>query len=529
MTRKRLLESAAALLSILAFEAILYRKVIRLWWMYDDPFQLRLVRDVALGSLLSTKDFYGGASVFTPLLIVSLKADSLLFGTAAPFFYAHQLASFATALLLEYCLLRLWCSPLPSLSAVVATMTGAPLLQIVPLLMCRHYIEGALFAMAAAIAYVAAVRGRGWPAALLSAIAYFLAACAKEIFLPLPLLLAAIPEGERRDRARFLGGHFVAAAVYGLWRLLAVGFDVGAYGVLGTPDERRRLLLALPWQIIRQLAGSGSPAGWAAVICVGACAAALFIRRPAARWPIVAAFVLSIVVLLPLAAAVERRYAFTLWLCAAAAIAFLPAVVPRFGAALAVAVGLLSLLAFRVDWPVAYRDLLRMSDEARVLAALRPEDILRNPIAPPTTMLELAHLTGTEAHAYYDELHLCDPAMRIGRIFEYDAARREVLETSRAGLDRACASIVEKPMSVEIRFDSERALYWNLGPYREGRWTFVIAEGIVAYDVTAQGGFRRPGWDRFRLRARYIAPEGWRTYSPLIPVDSRNPLEVYRR
>src|SRR5438270_3129174 len=175
--------------------------------MYDDTFQLRLVRDVGLGSLLSSKDFYGGASVFTPLLIVSLKADYLLFGTAAHFFYAHQLASFAIALLLEYCLLRLWCSPLPSLSAVVVTMTGAPLLQIVPLLMCRHYIEGALFAMAATIAFVVGIRGRqallpapgprtGKSACppLISALAYFAAACAKEVFLPLPLLLAVIPE-----------------------------------------------------------------------------------------------------------------------------------------------------------------------------------------------------------------------------------------------------------------------------------------------------------------------------------------------
>src|SRR5256885_14947860 len=77
MTRKRFLESAAALLLISTFEAILYRKVIRLWWMYDDPFQLRLVRDIALGSLLSTKDFYGGASVLTPPLIRSPPGGSL--------------------------------------------------------------------------------------------------------------------------------------------------------------------------------------------------------------------------------------------------------------------------------------------------------------------------------------------------------------------------------------------------------------------------------------------------------------------
>lgn len=524
VTRRRLAD-AAALLLIPIVEAVLFRKVLRLWWMYDDPFQLGMVRDKALASLLMTKDFYGGASVFTPLLILSLKTDFLLFGTRAQLFYAHQLASFAAAMLLAYCLLRLWCAPLPSLAAVVVTMTGAPLLQIVPLLMCRHYIEGALFAFAATIAYVLAMRGRRWLAAV-SAIAYFAAACAKEIFLPLPLLLFVIPEGKPRDRVRVLIGHGIGAVVYAVWRVRAVGFDVGSYGVLGTPDERRQFLLALPVQIVRQIAGSGGAAGWAAAVAVAACAVVVFVRLPRARWPIAVAFVLSIAPLVPLAAAIERRYAFTLWLCAAAAVAFLPGAMSRAGAVVVAAV---CLLGFRVDWPEAYRNFLRMSDEARVLAALRVDDIVRNPIAPPTTMLELARLTGTEAHAYYDELHLCDPATHVGRIFEYDPARREVLETTRAALDRACASIVEKPISVEIRFDREHALYWKLGPYPTGRWTFVIADGIVAYDVTPQGGFRRPGWDRFNLRARYISPEGWRTYSPPVPVDSRNPLTVYRR
>ena len=62
-----------------------------------------------------------------------------------------------------------------------------------------------------------------------------------------------------------------------------------------------------------------------------------------------------------------------------------------------------------------------------------------------------------------------------------------------------------------------------------GKWAFVIANGIVAYDVTPRGGFRRPGWDKFHLRARYIAPEGWRTYSPPVFVDSRVPLTLFRR
>jgi hypothetical protein len=515
------IKSAAPLLLVPALVVVLFRKVLRLWWMYDDPFQLRMLRDTALASLLTTKDFYGGSSVFTPLLIVSLKLDHALFGMNAPAFYAHQLVSLSIALLLEYCLLRLWCAPLPSLAAVVVTMTGAPLLQIVPLLMCRHYIEGALFAFAATIVWVVAMRGRGWPS--ISAAAYFVAVCAKEVFLPLPLLLVVIPEGTMKERLRGLRGHVIAAAIYAVWRIKAVGLDLGSYGVLGEPGERWQLKVVLPWKIVRELAGSASAAGWAAVIAVAACAVVAFVRLPRARWPIAVAFVLSFLPLLPLAAAIERRYAFTLWICAAVAVAFLPR------AWLALAVAAVSLLAFRVDWPIAYRDLLRMSDETRVLSMLRRDDVLRNPITPPTTMLELGHLTGTEAHAYYDELQLCAPGRHIGRIFEYDAARREIQETTRAGLDRVCASIVEKPISVEIRFDREHALYWQLGPYARGQWAFVIAEGLVAYDVTPRGGFRRPGWDRFGMRVRYIAPEGWRTYSPMVPVDSRNPLFVYRR
>ena len=512
---------AAAPFLIAAFVFVAFRKVLRLWWMYDDPFQLRMLRDVALRSLLMGKDFYSGAPLFTPLLILSLKLDSVLFGTNATGFYAHQLISLAAALVAEYFMLRLWCSRANSLAAVLVTAMGAPLLSTVPLLMCRHYIEGALFAFAAVITFVLTMRGRRL--AVLSALAYFLAACAKEIFLPLAVLLLAFPEGTFRARLRVLTGHAIAAIAYAVWRLSAVGFDVGSYGVLGTPGERWKQLAELPWSLVRQLAGSGHAAGWIAVAAVMACAIFVFVRRPAARAVIVSAFVLSVLPLLPLATAIERRYAFALSICAACAVAFLPRAWPAF------VVAALALLAFRVDWAPAYRDLLHMSDETRVMSMLRRDDILLGPITPPTTMLELAHLTGTEAHAYYDELQLCEPGRRFGRIFEFDPARREIVETNRAAIDRVCTSIVQKPISVEIRFDREKALYWTLGPYTAGRWSFVIAEGLVAYDVTREGGFRRPGWDQFQMRVRYIAPEGWRTYSPLVPVDSRIPLTVYRR
>ena len=85
------IKTAAPLVVVPAVVIVLFRKVLRLWWMYDDPFQLRMLRDASFASLLATKEFYGGSSVFTPLLIASLKLDYALFGMNAAGFYAHQL------------------------------------------------------------------------------------------------------------------------------------------------------------------------------------------------------------------------------------------------------------------------------------------------------------------------------------------------------------------------------------------------------------------------------------------------------
>jgi len=172
---------------------------------------------------------------------------------------------------------------------------------------------------------------------------------------------------------------------------------------------------------------------------------------------------------------------------------------------------------------------MRMSDEARVLSLLGPNDIVYKPLTSPTTVLELKKLTGTPAIAVYDELPFCEGARPLGRVFEYDTPRREMREVPRAPIDRACAAIVTRPMRVEIRFDPTHAWYWHVGPYNSGRWTFIFADAVVAYDVPDHGGFRWPGWDNFTLRVRYISPAGWRTYSPPIRVDGTKPVVAFSR
>lgn len=58
---------------------------------------------------------------------------------------------------------------------------------------------------------------------------------------------------------------------------------------------------------------------------------------------------------------------------------------------------------------------------------------------------------------------------------------------------------------------------------------FIVAPGIVGYTVQPEGIFRRADYQKFNLRVRYISPEGWRTYSPLLAVDTARGAVVFNR
>src|SRR6266571_3684595 len=65
----------AACLALAASVALLYRKALRLWWTYDDPFHLHLCSTFSSGAMLFDRSFWSHLpnKVFTPLLFLSLK------------------------------------------------------------------------------------------------------------------------------------------------------------------------------------------------------------------------------------------------------------------------------------------------------------------------------------------------------------------------------------------------------------------------------------------------------------------------
>jgi hypothetical protein len=51
----------------------------------------------------------------------------------------------------------------------------------------------------------------------------------------------------------------------------------------------------------------------------------------------------------------------------------------------------------------------------------------------------------------------------------------------------------------------------------------------VAVAINAVWRVKSVGFDLGSYDATYISRRGWRMYSPLVPVDCRNPLMIYRR
>jgi hypothetical protein len=520
---------AILVVALAAAAFLLFRKILRLWWMYDDAFLIRILQAVSLQTMLHDRAFYSqlGRPIFNPLLMVSWKLDLQQFGLNTKALYLHQLIAFALLAMFLYLLFRLWSSPIASAAAAVVFTISGPTLVVVPQLMLRHYVEGALFATVAVILFVMALRRSSWSLALVSALLYFCASAAKEVYAPLILILIAIPEGSIKQRLRFAIPHAVAALAIAVWRVLVIGRSVAPFGFLPPPGKRAVAILTIPVRAIRQFAGTGTAPGWMLLALVIVCAVIVAIRIRGARLVAACGLIAVVAPLLPVAGEMQPRWAFAPWLIATASIAFLPIALPRTGNVLSIVAVLLALLAYRAEWPAAYRLFLRMSDEARVLAKLTSQDVLRNPATPPAAVAEIGRLTGSHARAFYDDLPLCNSGQNF-RIFEYDSAKREVVQTARSTILQSCRSIRLMPLTLRLHYEPDGAFYWNAGPYRDGTYAFIVGEGI-AYDVPPQAGFRGKGLQRFDFRVRYSSPAGWKTYSPVLAADARKGTIIFQQ
>lgn len=534
--RRRLVRLAAATWPALLLAALtwaLYGGVTRLWWLDDDFFNLRFVR------AFSPRDYCLDPAVWqslpfrmlTPLLFVSYDADLNAFGAEPRAFYLHQLAALALAAVALYALLRAWLERPWALFAAVAFLAGAPLATLATSIMARHYLECLALVFLAGAAWVRSLRvsnaAASWWWSVLSLLLWFAASLAKEIAVPLVLLLPLLPESTLAKRLRLLLPHGMALVVYVAYRRFLMGTLVGGYGWVIEREDRPRLLATLPWRIGRELLGASSVAAWIAIAALLA-GIALGLRTRRGALLLVAAALLALLPLVPVAAEVKPRYAALPWAVLVVAFAAFASRLRR-GVWLAALAALALLVANRVTWQREMARAERASVENQALLRLGTGEMLRQPATLPASLDEAQRYgrerLGLPAQGgwFFDDLYLCLHAPAVRRLWQYDAAsRRLVDETLRLDALRRdpCARQQHAAAPLEAWFRAgDGVLHWRLGPYEEGRWTFVLRDGASAFPVPRRGGFRLQSRAALPLYVRYDAPAGWTTYSPLLRVD----------
>lgn len=526
MTARRL--DAAFAIALVVLIVVLYRKVTRLWWTYDDAYNLHLVIENRL-RLFFTDGALWPQKLFTPMEPVSFRAQLSAFGLATERWFAAQIALFTLSALAVYAAARAWFAPAEAFVSTTFYVVAVPIVSLVPQLSATHYFIAIALASVAVILHMRGHR-------LLSALFYLVAMLAKETVIPLAVVLFFLERGDWRQRARHVAPHIVALAIYMAWRRAVIGTIAGGYGWAISRGEWPSLLASLPKKMIVAMAGAGLGSGIALVVLL-VIGALLALRNRHAIALFVVAMIVAVGPILPVSKEMHHRY--VLMPLIVLSFAFVAGIRThkRLGVLMLIA-PLLALVVNRQEWSPEYARIKRMSDEGRTFWDMPPNTLLRDPIMPPAAMGELEWLKTQYAHRpagaawFFDDIYLCANDVAGKRVWQFVPQRRGVEEVTRSIPDakRAfCASVRDAPLSADFHYRND-ALFWTFGPYRDGQYRVVFANGVQAFDVPRSDGFRLPGVPGLTMRVAYKAPAGWVTYSPEIALDFRaRPTERWSR
>jgi hypothetical protein len=492
------------------------------WWVHDDPCLL-----AAAGRGIGPHFWHPetwralSGSVLMPWTVLSLGTDAALFGLAPAAFYAHQLLAFALLLAGLAALLRA-AGLAPWTSALAASLfaVSTPACAVAQQLMNRHYLEGTIFFLGALALYARAVRARRSGPAVAGAVLYLLAAMAKEVFVPLAVLLPLVPAGDLRTRWRCAAPFAAVAALYVPWRLWMLGWANSLSGYAAKPGGRTM-------SDVPAVLGLGS--GWqVAVAAIVAALALASVLRRSRRWlsfgaAAVAALALP---LAPVAGELAPRHFLLPALGAAVVVgAALERGRPMARAALGLALLVFALhaLAGSAFWRRHGEAVERHRAEGAFVLASADGGVLLSRLDDPKYLACVRELrTEAAGPGFCGDVCYCAGAFPETP-FWHDAGGR-IAAVATPSEAPTCA--VERELSAELRYDRARGrLAWRLGPYADGRYELLLVTGGAVPEVSAPVPIAAAGEAPLALAAplravvAYRSPERWRTYSPVLALD----------
>ncbi|ALO45259.1 hypothetical protein [Pseudohongiella spirulinae] len=512
-------------------------------WRWDDPQVLLHAHQFSWLQDLTRPDIWQQFSPanLTPLLILSFEVDLILFGLQPALFYVHQLLALAAgAGMLALCL-HLWCRPGAALAGGVLFLTGLPVMLVSEQLMTRHYAEGLVLALLALYGYVRYLRTEQLWVLMLASAAYLLACMAKEVYVPLPLLLLCVPDANVRQRLVASAPFFVILLVYALWRSYMLPSVGGGYA-----DSSTYLDVAYLAQVLVSYASfphllTGSL--WLlAVIVFSALTVVYLLRTRRFPWR---ALVVAALVLGPLAPLVgwpgiqlADRYLFVVWAALSFAVAFMA---DRSGQKTALAaVPLLAIVSVLHALPVR-SEVAAKAEEFEVQGQfIWVQDASAAFVPTPDVAATLWFVNGlrdfkaglglgSSPVAVVDNLYLARSEAR--QLWEWQADCNCMVDIS-AQIPQRRSLFIEglRPTeALSVTYAYQNGYFsWEFGPWQQGGW-HLVSDEIGVIPAPASGQLRAVLADNALFYIRYTSPEGWFTYSDQLQVVRDGPQISWSR
>jgi len=314
---------------VVAFTLAFHAGALGGWWLNDDPQVLLHAKRYSPAEVAFDSAAWGTLSTanYTPLVTMSFDVDLSLFGMNAGAFYAHQLIALVICFALFAILLfRLTASWWGSLLATLTVIASPAAVLMARQLMLRHYVEGAVLAIAALLVWLRTRQSGPAPEVeredarflWLSALLYFVAMLAKEIYAPLPLLFLALEFRAKTSMRRLVAKLLpsaVAAIAYLLLRRRLLGSG-GGYGSIAPETS-----LDLPRDVLGTIFSNASAVPFAMLLI--AIITVLFLLK--GGWQSLRSatlmFVFAMLPLVAVAGSIEARYGWIPVLCLASLLA----------------------------------------------------------------------------------------------------------------------------------------------------------------------------------------------------------------
>ncbi|HEY0962597.1 MAG TPA: hypothetical protein VGE69_09585 [Pseudomonadales bacterium] len=523
------------------------------FWRGDDTPVLAHMIKYPLRDIFFTPAIWQELSTanLTPWISLSFRVDYALAGLDPRAFYLHHMVTLWLVAVVAY---RLFMRVAVRWLAAVGTvlfLLGAPVQRVGEQLFTRHYLEGLLFCLLALHGFLRYRDSGRWPHQLLALTCYAVAMTAKEVYVPLGLLLVMLAHGDRRQRMKQVGPYLVLLGIYVLWRAWMLAGHVGGYaqGSVYVDPAFWSSVAASFAGMPGLMFGRFDIFVTASLLLI----AALGLWLQPARIPLamaLAAFVFG--PLVPLVAypgiTGADRYLLLPWLLlcfafvAQAQVVILragarhPAWPQVLGAVLSLALAL-CLLDYRrliagseASYQLAYDAQMRHVWTHDATTAFMPDATIAPGYGTVRALGEVKRLLDPDASI---PVPLLDPLQfdTALPLYAYAAGcncMRDVsndIPRQRAEWQRR---LRKAPLSLAIR-NRDGWIDWEFGPYAVGAYN-VISSHVGNLPLPAnQPGLRTNIRRDIELTLRYTAPEGWVTYSPPLRLRSDGTVLAWAR